>query len=62
MKIVEQRPEMAPYTVMECECGEQFGVDPCDEENLVLLPHPDFGQALFAKCPNCGKVDGTDES
>lgn len=52
MKVILQLLECNPAVKMECDCKEQFWIDPCDEENLFW-----DGKELIAKCPKCGKLD-----
>ena len=52
MKVILNPIELEPSVFVECDCGEQFWVDPCGEENLVFN-----GKCLTEKCPSCGKVN-----
>jgi hypothetical protein len=51
MKTLEHQDECAK---MECDCGQQFYVDACLEENLEWSPEK---KSLIAVCPRCGKRD-----
>ncbi|HXN74911.1 MAG TPA: hypothetical protein VN855_00280, partial [Candidatus Acidoferrum sp.] len=52
MKVILAPPETVPSCKVECDCGEQFWVDPCGEENLVFN-----GKELIPKCPKCGREE-----
>jgi phage FluMu protein Com len=52
MKLILAPQEAEPSVKLQCDCGEEFWVDPCGEENLVFN-----GQCLVAKCPKCGKIE-----
>lgn len=52
MKVILTSPDMDPGCQIECDCGEQFWVDPCGEQNLVFN-----GKELIPKCPKCGKEE-----
>lgn len=52
MKVILAPLETEPAVQMKCDCGEQFWVDPCGEENLIFN-----GKRLIEKCPSCGKIN-----
>jgi hypothetical protein len=51
MKVLEQRDE---YAIMMCDCGHEFDVDACFEENLEWS---ETKKSLVAVCPKCKKKD-----
>ena len=48
----EQQPDSEALLKCKC-CAEEFWVDACTEENLIL----DKTKKLRAKCPKCGVID-----
>lgn len=41
-----------PMARILCDCGEEFEVEPYNEENLVWN-----GRELVDKCPTCGRIN-----
>lgn len=52
MKVILLDDRFPECAEMKCECGEEFWVDACTEENLVFN-----GKALVEVCPACKKVN-----
>jgi hypothetical protein len=53
-KVLDMPPEVEPAQRLKCDCGEEFWVDPCGEENLVWS---DKRKSLIALCPGCNKIN-----
>lgn len=58
MKVLIYNRETEPAAHIECDCGEQFWVDPCAEENLKMLHRPKWDATQLTEvCPKCGKTN-----
>lgn len=61
MQVLIYNKETEPDAFIKCECGNDFWVDPCSEENLVMLFRPKYNDVrLTEACPKCFRTNSDD--
>lgn len=58
MRVLIYNKETEPAANIECDCGEEFWVDPCHEENLEMMYRPKRNKEMLTEvCPRCRKTN-----
>lgn len=57
MKVILYTIESEPEAKIKCDCGTEFWIDPCGEENLQMMRRPSGRDELTEVCPTCGKTN-----